>query len=70
MIGIEIEGGTILITMTGIVSDADWDAAVSVLEDKLFLQTSKSVERACEQAFPYRPGEGRSGSRRSPGATS
>lgn len=67
MIGIEIEGGTILITMTGIVSDADWDAAVSVLEDKLFLQTSKSVKRTYEQAFPYRPGEGRSGP---PGATS
>jgi len=40
MIGIEIEGGTILITMTGIVSDADWDAAVSVLEDKLGRQAS------------------------------
>jgi hypothetical protein len=28
MIEVEVEGGTIVITMTGIVSDADWDAAV------------------------------------------
>ena len=40
MIEIEIEGRTIIITMTGIVSDADWDAAVSVLEDKLGRQAS------------------------------
>jgi hypothetical protein len=35
MIGVEIEGKTIVITMTGNVSDTDWDAAVSTLEEKL-----------------------------------
>jgi hypothetical protein len=40
MIGVEVEGGTIVITMTGIVSDADWDAAVSALEEKLGGQAS------------------------------
>jgi stage II sporulation SpoAA-like protein len=35
MIAVEVEGGTIVITMIGIVSDADWDAAVSALDEKL-----------------------------------
>lgn len=55
MIGIEIEGGTILITMIGIVSDVDWDAAVSVLEDELSLQTSKIVERRVAGSPPSWP---------------
>lgn len=40
MIEVEVEGGTIVITMTGIVSDADWDAAVLALEEKLGVQAS------------------------------
>lgn len=35
MIGVEVEGETMVITMSGMVSDADWDAAVSALEEKL-----------------------------------
>lgn len=35
MIGVEVEGKTMVITMSGMVSDADWDAAVSALEEKL-----------------------------------
>ena len=40
MIEVEVEGRTIVITMTGIVSDADWDAAVLALEKKLGGQVS------------------------------
>ncbi|QNT71503.1 SpoIIAA family protein [Defluviicoccus vanus] len=40
MIAVEVESGTIVITMTGIVSDADWDAAVLALEEKLGGQAS------------------------------
>lgn len=35
MIGVEVEGATVVVTMTGMVSDDDWDAAVSALEDQL-----------------------------------
>ena len=35
MIAVEVEGETIAITMAGIVSIADWDAAVLTLEEKL-----------------------------------
>ena len=34
MIGVEVDGTTIVITKTGMVRDADWDAAVSILDDK------------------------------------
>jgi hypothetical protein len=40
MIAVEVAGETIVITMTGIVSDADWDAAVLALEKKLGRQAS------------------------------
>lgn len=40
MIGVEVKGETIVITMTGNVSDADWDAAVLALEEKLGGQAS------------------------------
>lgn len=40
MIGVEVEGRTIVITMNGKVSDADWDAAVAALDDKLGGQAS------------------------------
>lgn len=40
MIVVEVKGETIVITMTGNVSDADWDAAVLALEEKLGGQAS------------------------------
>ncbi|MDG4574514.1 MAG: STAS/SEC14 domain-containing protein [Defluviicoccus sp.] len=40
MILVEVKGETIVITMTGNVSDADWDAAVLALEEKLGGQAS------------------------------
>ncbi|MFZ1413301.1 MAG: STAS/SEC14 domain-containing protein [Defluviicoccus sp.] len=40
MIAVEVKGETIVITMTGNVSDADWDAAVLALEEKLGGQAS------------------------------
>ncbi len=35
MIRLDVEGATIVITMTGIVSEADWEDAVLALEEKL-----------------------------------
>jgi hypothetical protein len=35
MIAVDVQQGTIGITMTGIVSDADWDAAVRAVDEKL-----------------------------------
>jgi hypothetical protein len=46
MIEVEVEGETIVITMTGIVSDADWDAAVLALEEKLGVQALIRVRSA------------------------
>lgn len=43
MIKVEVEGGTIVITMSGNVSDADWDVAVSALEEKLGRQASVHI---------------------------
>lgn len=40
MIAVELKGETIVITMAGNVSDADWDAAVLALEEKLGGQVS------------------------------
>lgn len=40
MIGVEVEAGMIVITMAGIISDTDWDAAVLALEEKLGGQVS------------------------------
>jgi hypothetical protein len=40
MIAVEVKGETIVIKMTGNVSDADWDAAVLALEEKLGGQAS------------------------------
>lgn len=40
MIAVDVEGSAVTITMTGIVSDADWDAAVAALEDRLGRQAS------------------------------
>ncbi len=40
MIAVEVKGEAIVITMAGNVSDADWDAAVLALEEKLGGQAS------------------------------
>ncbi len=46
MIAIDVEGKTIVITMTGTVSDTDWDAAVLALEKKLGSQVSVHLTSA------------------------
>jgi hypothetical protein len=46
MIAVEVKGETIVITMTGKVSDADWDAAVLALEEKLGGQASVHLTSA------------------------
>ena len=46
MIAVEVKGETIVIKMTGNVSDADWDAAVLALEEKLGGQASVHLTSA------------------------
>jgi hypothetical protein len=40
MIGVDVIRGTIIITMSGVVSEADWNTAVSTIENKLGEQAS------------------------------
>ncbi len=40
MIGVDVIRGTIIITMSGVVSEADWDTAVSTIDGKLGEQAS------------------------------
>lgn len=40
MIGVDVEDATIVITMTGIISEADWETAVLALDEKLGRQAS------------------------------